>query len=339
MRRVFSPSRWPRGVFPTVLVTLTLLVAIADYATGRDIGCALFYVIPVGMAAWYHSRRLGLAVSFGSAVAWFLTDTLTRSVDPGLVISLWNGIVRLGFFVVLTFSVSALRQSQRRQEEMVSFIVHDLRSPLVTMELALDELAEETRPTASKQALDMLQTAQASSRRMVPLIDSLLEVPRLERGKLRARKAETPVGDLVQGAIDHVGLWAASQGVAIRQALAATPESVWLDERLTTRVLVNLLGNAIKHSPAGSTITVGFEVNGDTRAWFSVADEGPGIPKAWAQRVFDKYAQAESWHNGVAIGTGLGLTFCRLAVHAQGGKIRLTSTEGQGTTVTFSLPQ
>ena len=339
MRRVFSPSRWPRGVFPAALIVLTTVVAVADYLTGPEIGCALFYVIPVGMAAWYHSRRLGLAVSFGSGAAWFLTDALTRSVDPGLVISLWNAAVRLGFFIVLTFSVSALRRSQRRQEEMVSFIVHDLRSPLVTMGLALDELGEEVKPTATEQALEMLHTAQASSRRMVPLIDSLLEVPRLERGKLRTRKAQLGVRGLVQGAVEHVSLWADTHGVGIRQELAPNPDSVWADEQLTTRVLVNLLGNAIKHSPEGSTITVGFSMNGDRKALFSVADQGPGVPKAWADRVFDKYAQAESWQNGVALGTGLGLTFCRLAVHAQGGRIRLTSTEGQGTTVTFSLPQ
>jgi signal transduction histidine kinase len=339
MRSVLSPSRWPRGVFPAVLIALTALVAAADYATGPAIGCFLFYVLPVGMAAWYHSRRLGLAVSFGSAVAWFLCDALTRRTDPGLAISLWNAGVRLGFFALLTFSVSALRQSLRRQEEMVAFIVHDLRSPLVTMTLALDELGEEMSPAADGQALEMLQTAQASSRRMVPLIDSLLEVPRLERGRLRASKVEAPVEPLIQGAVDHVGLWAQNQGVTIRQELAPTPTAVYADERLTTRVLVNLLGNAIKHSPEGSTVTVGFSMNGDANAKFSVSDQGPGIPKAWARRVFDKYAQAESWQNGVALGTGLGLTFCRLAVRAQGGRIQLTSTEGQGTTVTFSLPQ
>jgi len=339
VRRVLSPSRWPRGAFPAVLIGLTILVAVVDYLTGPEIGCALFYVIPVGMAAWYHSRRLGTAVSCGSAVAWFLTDALTRTQNPGLAISLWNTGVRLGFFMVLTLSVSALRRSMHRQEEMVSFIVHDLRSPLVTMQLALDELAEQTEPTASPGARDMLHTAQASSRRMVPLIDSLLEVPRLERGRLAARKSRTPVRSLVQTAVDHVGLWAETQGVAIRQEVSPTPESVWADEQLTTRVLVNLLGNAIKHSPEGAEITVGFSMNGSGKATFTVADQGPGIPKAWADRVFDKYAQAESWNHGIVLGTGLGLTFCRLAVHAQGGQIRLASKEGQGTTVTFSLPQ
>ncbi|MBM3497315.1 MAG: HAMP domain-containing histidine kinase [Armatimonadetes bacterium] len=339
MKLVLSPGRWPRGAFPAVLIALTVLVAAIDYVTGPAVGLFLFYVIPVGMAAWYHSRRLGLAVSFGSAVAWFLTEALTRTQDPGLAVSLWNAGVRLGFFAILTFSVSALRRSQRRQEEMVSFIVHDLRSPLVTLQMALDELGEEMRPTTSGQALAMLQTAQASSRRMVPLIDSLLEVPRLEQGKMRAKRAPTSVQELVQSAIDHVGLWAANEGVSIRQEVAADPATIWADERLTTRVLVNLLGNAIKHSPEGSTITVGFEADERAKAWFRVTDEGPGIPKAWAARVFDKYAQAESWHSGVTLGTGLGLTFCRLAVQAQRGQIRLTSTEGEGTTVTFYLPQ
>jgi NtrC-family two-component system sensor histidine kinase KinB len=312
---------------------------VLDYVTGSQIGVSVFYILPVSMAAWFHSRRLGTAVSFGSAAAWFLCDAVTRRVDPGLAITLWNAVVRLGFFVALTFSVAALRRATRRQEEVICFIVHDLRSPLVATELALEELAEEIGPSASAQALDMLETARASGRRMVPLIDSLLEVPRLEQGKLAVRKAQTPVRRLVESAVDHVALWARTSGVEIRVRLAPEPECIWADEQLTTRVLVNLLGNAIKHSPEGSTITVGFTVDEEGADALSVADEGAGIPREWASRVFDKYAQAESWHNGVTLGMGLGLTFCRLAIHAQGGRIRLTSTRGQGTTVTFTLPR
>jgi two-component system sensor histidine kinase VicK len=104
-----------------------------------------------------------------------------------------------------------------------------------------------------------------------------------------------------------------------------------------TRVLVNLLSNALKYTPSGKTITVSAKVT-DEGVHFAVTDEGPGIPKEYLHRIFDRFVQVEARKAGAPVGTGLGLTFCKLAVEAHGGRIWLESEVGKGTTVHFLLP-
>jgi signal transduction histidine kinase len=108
---------------------------------------------------------------------------------------------------------------------------------------------------------------------------------------------------------------------------------------MTTRVLVNLLSNAIKFSRPESVVTVRAAPDEANKIAFSVIDQGQGISQAWAGKVFDKFVQADARKAVGSVGSGLGLTFCRLAVEAQGGRIWLESEEGKGTTVTFTLPQ
>ena len=111
------------------------------------------------------------------------------------------------------------------------------------------------------------------------------------------------------------------------------------DADLVVRVLVNLLGNALKYSPVGGTVHVSAAAYPGDKVALHIRDEGMGIAPEWVDKVFGKFSQVEARKAGAAIGSGLGLTFCRLAVEAQGGRIWLESTVGQGTTVIFTLPQ
>jgi signal transduction histidine kinase len=114
---------------------------------------------------------------------------------------------------------------------------------------------------------------------------------------------------------------------------------VCTDFELTMRVLVNLLSNAIKFSSPESVVTVRVTSSDTAMLTFSVIDQGRGIPKEWGDRVFDKFTQVEADRKrGPVVGSGLGLTFCRLAVESLGGHIWLESKVEKGTTIAFTLP-
>jgi two-component system, sensor histidine kinase and response regulator len=110
-----------------------------------------------------------------------------------------------------------------------------------------------------------------------------------------------------------------------------------VDRDITHRIFVNLLGNAIKFSPGGTTIDIGISSIG-TDVRVTVIDQGYGVPPDYHQRIFEKFGQVESRKEGKMYSTGLGLTFCKLAVEAHGGRIGLESEVGKGSTFWFTLP-
>ena len=146
------------------------------------------------------------------------------------------------------------------------------------------------------------------------------------------------VKELVEQSLQQVLVWAGRNRVTLSFEPDANVETVYTDRAVTIRVLVNLLSNAIKFSSPGSVVTVRASPSDTNMAALSVTDQGRGIPKEWANKVFDKFVQVEAQRAGSTVGSGLGLNFCRLAVEAQGGHIWLQSETSKGTTITFTLP-
>ncbi len=272
-----------------------------------------------------------------SAATWFGADFLTSRSYSHPLVPYWNGLVGLGFYTIVALSVCALRASRRMQEETTRFIVHDLRSPLIALQMALDDLREIGPALKAEDRQHLLDIAAASTWRMMHMVNSLLDLGRLERGRMPVRPAEAQVAELVEASVGQIALWAAKYGVEIKRELAIEPATISVDADLTTRVLVNLLSNALIHSPTGSSIVLRFQRTTPDTVAFSVADEGPGVPEEWLDRIFDKFVQAEARERGASLGTGLGLAFCRLAVEAQGGRIRMENRPTKGVVVTFTL--
>jgi signal transduction histidine kinase len=322
-------------------LTLTVLLGAADYLTGPELSFSIFYLIPVCLVAWFVGWRPGVMMSVLGAAVWLTSDLAAGHFYSHPAIALWNAMVRLGLFVTtsaLAFAVSALRVSHERQEDLVRFIAHDLRSPLGIVIGGLQALKESGGETMDTAQRDLVETSIVSGNRILMLVNSLLDVARLESGQMPLQLSQVDVHNLVASSLKHVEWWMQEQHIAfvLRQDPGVT--SVYADQAVTERILVNLLSNAIQFSPRESTIAIHVaSLNGSTVV-FSVTDQGYGIPKEWIGRVFDKFAQVEAHKAGDRIGTGLGLTFCRLAVEAQGGRIWLKSAADSGTTVTFALP-
>jgi signal transduction histidine kinase len=328
-------SRWSLVVLG---LALAAALGVIDYLTGPELSFSIFYLVPISMTAWLVGRRMGFLISGVSAVLWLVADLLAEYPYSHQAIPYWNATVRFALFLIVVQMLSSLQVSRKRQEELAQFVVHDLRSPLsnvVTGLQTLQEIADETMDAAQK---NLIQAGLVSCNRMLTLINSLLDLAQLESGGMPLRRDRVGVQELVVSSLDQVSVWAQRNRVALEVRVAEQGETVYADAGVTVRILVSLVSNAIKSSPPGSTVMVRVGPYSQNMAVFSVTDRGYGIPKEWVGRVFDKYVQVDARRMGKAAGSGLGLTFCQLAVEAQGGHIWLESEEGKGTTVSFTLP-
>ncbi len=327
------PKTSKRNLILVCGMLLALITAI-DWFAGPDISTSIFYLLPISLVTWYISQRTGLIFSVTGAALWFTTDYFTNPNQAFWVIAFWNAIVRLGFFLIVVFSLATLRRSRQRQEDLVAFVVHDLRAPLGNVLVALEMLqgqgdeAESARDELTKVGL-------SSGQRMLNLVDSLLEWSRLENGKLKIDKDAVLVANLFAESVAQVVLTGEIKQVTIAERVEPPDLVVLADTSLTLRVLVNLLNNAIKFSPLGGVVTLEAKLGEKADVIITVHDQGVGIPTDWQQRVFAKYGQVSGGKSG---GSGLGLAFCKLAIEVQDGRIWLESEAGHGTSLLLALP-
>lgn len=309
------------------------LVFLADLLSGGRHSVLILYTLPVCLVSWFAGRRAGVFVATLCAVGWLAADFQGGPVNS---IVYWNAITRYGVFVMLALSTGSLAESTRRRDQLLQFIVHDLRSPLTNVLTGLETLRALPEPPSPLHA-ELTDMATVSARRVLTLVNSLLDLPQLEHHSLPIDAKSVAVADLLQATDQQVNLWARQDNIKVECTVDEGVSRVYADPDITARVLVNLTSNALKFSPTGSVIRIR-AAHAPEAVVFSIQDQGPGIPREWLSRVFDPYAQVNGVGKSNTPGTGLGLTFCRLAVVAQKGRIWIESEVGRGTTVLFSLP-
>ncbi len=339
MRFIESLGKLSKRSLTFISLGLLVVIGVLDYLTGLELSFSIFYLLPISLAAWLVGRKAGVALSIIATVAWLAADLLNGHVYSSPASFYWNSLVRLGSFLVVTVTLSALQASRTRQEELGQFIVHDLRSPLsnvITGLQTLDEMADEKKDAIEKHVVEMCLI---SSNRMLTLINSLLDLTRLEHRQMPLSLGAVNVNDLIEQSLLQVSMWAKTRSVTLGFKSEAAVETIYADSTLTMRILVNLLSNAIKFSPPQSVVTIQTASCQSNQLVFSVSDQGPGISSEWAAKVFDKYAQVEAYQTKETMnGSGLGLSFCRQAVEAQGGHIWIETGPDQGTKIAFTLP-
>nr|HID12923.1 GAF domain-containing protein [Anaerolineae bacterium] len=225
---------------------------------------------------------------------------------------------------------------ERIREDLTHMIVHDLRNPLgsimSSLQLIRTAFAErdETLPV-----MQLLRIAMRSGQKLYRLIDSLLDMGRLEAGETELKKIPVGPESLVREAVEQIQPLALNKGQTLAVRVVPGLPRVSVDRNLILRVLTNLLDNAVKFTPEEGYVTLSVERTGEEML-FTVSDTGPGIPPEYRQRIFDRFARLESTEG--LRGTGLGLAFCKLAVEAHGGRIWVESEMGKGTCFKFTLP-
>lgn len=224
-------------------------------------------------------------------------------------------------------------ETERLRNSLLSAISHELRTPLAAIIGASSSLAEEeTRlEPVARQALgrDILD----ASRRMHELMNKVLEMARLQSGRIELRVEWYPLEELIGSVLGYLRERLTDHPVSVE----LPTEAPWVlaDGSLIEQVLANLIENAVKYTPPGSRITISAQREGACLT-VEVADRGPGLPDGTEERVFEKFYQAQREKAGG--GVGLGLAICRTIVEAHGGSIRATNRPGGGASFVFSLP-
>lgn len=231
--------------------------------------------------------------------------------------------------------ITARKELDALRDDMTSMIFHDLRSPLGNIVSSL-EMMSGILP-ADETLNSMLSIAKNSTGRIQRLVNSLLDINRLEAGQEIVEQNPIDPVALVREAIRDVEpAVAARQQVLTNRATTVLP-LVWVDVDMIYRVLINLLENAIKFTPVSGRIDIGAQTAPDGMfVNFWVRDNGPGIPLAERERIFEKFTRLRGRNRPG--GLGVGLAFCRLAVNGHGGKIWIESEVENGTAFWLSLP-
>ncbi len=233
-------------------------------------------------------------------------------------------------------SLMQARELETLKTDFVSTVSHELRTPLTSMRGALSLVLAGTVGELPSRARDLLRIAQQNTERLIRLINDILDIEKIEGGHVQLRREWCELGALAQATIRSVETLAADAGVQL--SLEATRDVfVTGDSDRLVQVLTNLVSNAIKHSPRGSTVRVRLEADGAT-ARIHVIDQGPGIPPEFRARVFGRFQQAESHAARKSTGTGLGLAIARSLVELHEGTISFDCPETGGSIFTIALP-
>ena len=228
----------------------------------------------------------------------------------------------------------AAQQAVRAREDVMAVVSHDLSNPLHGMRLNCDHLIESAPPVERRSGRKQVEAIRRGVDRMVRLIRDLSEHARIEAGHLVLEREEHQLSALLGDAFDLLRPLAEQKQLALTQATPVPSVAVWCDRDRVLQVLSNVVGNAIKFTPAGGTLTLDVTVRGD-EARLAVSDNAPGNERAQLGHIFERYWKAEQRHTG---GSGLGLFIAKSIVEAQGGQIGVDSEVGRGTTVWFTLP-
>jgi len=237
-------------------------------------------------------------------------------------------------FFCVAHDITERKALERMKQDFANMVSHDLRTPLTSTQAFFDLLATGAYGDLSSKGLDNVSRLKANVSRLLNLIDELLDIEKMESGKMEMKLAATSLSAIVEGGIDMVRGFADQQKVTIENTLEQPDILVMADNDRLIQVLHNLLSNAIKSSPDGSAITVSaHQDSGFVRV--SVIDRGCGIPAQYRDAIFDRYRQVGT---SLSAGTGLGLAICRSIVDEHRGSIGVISEEGNGSTFWFSIP-
>ncbi len=232
--------------------------------------------------------------------------------------------------------ISERKDLDALREDLTSMIYHDLRSPLANIVSSLDVLTALFPGEENETITSVVTIARRSTDRIQRLVSSLLDINRLESGQtIVSQQAVTPAM-LVEDAIDAVRPMAESRHQELLTRIQDRLPTVWVDVDMIRRVLINLLENASKFTPPEGKIELGVKQDGNEWVQVSVQDNGPGIPFADQDRIFDKFTRLKGQDS--PSGLGVGLAFCRLAVQGHGGKIWVESKPGNGARFIMNLP-
>lgn len=343
------------GKSPLLVAVLGLafiaVVSVLDYLTGPQLSLSLLYLMPIGLVTWNLGRRWGAVAVVISTIAGLVSDVLsspaTTTTDP---VPYWNGIVRFAVYLAVAMLLdtlrsiidaqwglveeeagrsSDLREMNAVKDTLLHAVSHDLKGPLAGILGAMQTIRrdDELHLTADEREA-LYQVIEHSGRKMNRLIDDLLDLDRIDRGKVHPQRKPTDVGALARRVVAET-TQLADHPVRVH-ADAATVE---VDPGKVERVIENLLMNAARHTPPGTAVLVGIAIRPDGIE-IVVEDDGAGVPDELKDVLFEPFRQGE----GSSGGMGIGLSLVRRFAELHGGSARVEDAPAGGARFVVSLP-
>ncbi len=312
-------------------------------APERDLPARLGYP-PDTLRGLLEQATAGVQAQWGKDTFTLPGGARPRSIErTGLpVLDEHGGLV--GWMLVLR-DVTEEQELQMMREDLSNMIIHDLRSPLVAILDSYDLIVEVMPPQVTSNVVGpALDIGKRSSRKLLDLVNSLLDISRFEHGQVLLDTQFAALRPLAENALEQLAPMVGDRGLLARNDVPPDLPLVRVDEDQITRVLINLIDNAVKFSPAGGQVVIsarpgpnGADGSAQTIVC-SVRDMGPGIPPEYRDRIFERFIQVTEGLERRR-GTGLGLAFCKMAIEAHGGSIWVEdSPDGQGSQFSFTLP-
>lgn len=296
---------------------------------GRKVS-SLFQVRQIESPTGQAELRNGKTVHFDSELQTHVQKLIPIDVTVRRVV-----FENVEFLQWMLRDISERKALDTLREDLMAMIYHDLRSPLANIVSSLDVLPTMLPEDSAETIQPILTIAMRSTDRIQRLVSSLLDISRLETGNTILSQQVALVPALVEDAAEAVRPMTESRHQDLAIDVAENLAAVWVDVDMIRRVLINLLENASKFTPPEGKISIGAKMDGKwVQLW--IQDNGPGIPFADQDRIFDKFIRAKG--ENMPSGLGVGLAFCRLAVTGHGGTIRVESSPGSGSRFVLTLP-
>ena len=238
----------------------------------------------------------------------------------------------------INLDITELRRLERIKSEFVSVVSHELRTPLTSIRGSLGLLVNDTTGTLPTGAKDLLRVADRNAARLGSLIEDLLDVEKLEAGKLRLQLQSQPLRPLIEQSLEVNTPYATQHAVTLELTGETSNTAVMVDADRIIQVMTNLLSNAVKFSPLGSRVLIMIERTATNGLRVAVRDCGSGISPQFRPHLFTKFSQCDASDSRPKGGTGLGLAISKALIEEMGGSIGFEAAEGQGTIFFFELP-
>ena len=265
------------------------------------------------------------------------SDFISKPIDSAdLILRVRNAVATKRLHDQVSTQLRRLQELEAARDTLTHMVVHDLRSPLTGLIGYIELLGAIARETGNAEAVEYTTDAQAIASRLTEMVSQVLDVSRLEAGQMPLSVTDTDLVMLLPAAVGELGPTPA--GVSVVYELPNEPVHVSCDPAVISRVVANLVGNAYKFTRRDGEVRIGL-IYRNGRVRFSVTDQGPGIAPEYRERIFDKFGQVPSSGSGGARSSGLGLTFCKLAVAAHRGEVGVESAETGGSRFWVELPR
>ncbi|MGF1480748.1 MAG: PAS domain S-box protein [Cyanophyceae cyanobacterium] len=239
-----------------------------------------------------------------------------------------------GFFALIS-DISNLKAMQQMKSEFISVVSHELRTPLTSIHGSLKLLSTGRLGSLTAPGQEMLAIALKNTERLTRLVSDILDLERIESGKVNLSPLVCDAADLLRQAVEAMVGLARAEDITLTIAPVSAP--VWADPDGVVQILTNLISNAIKFSPSGSTVWL-TATEQEQEVLFQVKDQGRGIPADKLDSIFERFQQVDASDSRSKGGTGLGLAICQEIVRRHGGRIWAESILGEGSTFSFTLP-